>query len=355
MKPETQKILDDLKKAGFNTSSIEQQIAVNPVLDKASDMILGDGILRQSQYTVYMNQFNREKADMEKQIKELATAHDSHQFINPNDATKLKESLDYIKQLEDSLIATGQFTEESVRSASMMAGKGLQELIDNAGKAPVVDSNINNNNNANRGNMPDNFDPTKFVDATTLNQSLANVGMGSVLTARQISVAEQELARLGIQNTPDLETKLQQNLFRELSREGGSVQSAFDLTYDLPTIRATKQKEAQDKLISDAFERGKAEAAKDGGIPSRNSQRLVLHPIIDRNSKLQNAIRTAEGDKKSFVTAEGNIDPAALPKNEKGEVNRFMLRGDRASRVASAKQLFNQVEEHYLNDPTYVE
>lgn len=354
MKKETQQILDDLKKRGLDISSIENQIRVNPTIELAADDIIGGGVLRQSQYTYLANQAQEEKKRLEDLIKQTATAHDQHSFISPDDKEKYEASLEYIAQLEQGLISTGQFSEESIREASFAAGKGLKELIS---KADPVNGGQPNNQPVNKGvEMPANLDPNKtYVDSELLNKSVANMGMGNAITNMMIMDKRDEVKRLGIDITPEQSRKLQENLARELmSNERDPIDAAFEKTFELSKVREAAATKAFEDRIKNERAAERAEVLKEVGVPARSHQRN--HLLLDRHAKIDSAVATARGSNvKGYEDSDGNIDPSKLPINKQGDVEVFRLRGTREGRINRAAQLMNKIEEHNANDPTYVD
>lgn len=348
---QTLKILEDLKKAGLDTSTIENQLRVDPIKEKQADSILGGGILRLADYTRFAQEYNTKNAQLQSQLSELATRQGAIGLLT-KDSEAYKEMAEHIETLERALVEADHFTEESVKNVHAMSQERLAKLITDSTTNPP-NPNLDLNKAKEGDDMPANFDPTKFVDVDSFKISQANLAMGSVLTNMEVNARIRELDDLGIKYTPQQLRELQVSLHKQLSGSG-SVEGAFEETFKLSEVRTTKQAEEIKRQVDEARAAGYAEAKKEDGVPARKTNLLGgRHVILDSKTIGKSSNETVQAD--SIRDDKGQIDPTKLPRNKDGEVERYKLRGSREARLARAGALMDQVQEHYANDPTYVE
>lgn len=350
----TRKFIADLKAAGLDTSSMERQIALDPIAERQADHHIGGGILRQSDYTRYMNSVQQKEKQLEQQVNQLASLHDAQ-----NAGVQLpQETLDAIKAMEDALIATGEFEESSIKTLSNKAISGFQK----ANKPqPQVRTNQDTNPNLNLDNG-NKFVPTqdlsKFVDVNTMQAAMANLAYGDIATNLEIQAAMDEVRDLGIKIDRASVQKLRDNL-RNSFEKSGTIDDAFEATFELSKIRETKNQEAIENRIKEETDKRVAEELKTLGVPMTkkfNSNRR--HPIFDRKRETPANIQTPKADVKAD---EGNNIPPVdngnnkLPVNKFGDTEIFRGRRSREERMQGAIGVHEKVMEHYADDITYVE
>lgn len=350
MNAQTQAVLNDLIKAGIDVSSIVNQTKVNPILDKQVDNIVGGGILRQAEYTRLSNEIIRKENDYKKQIQELASSHDTLSSLDQN-SELYKALLAKTTALEDALVETGLYTEDSIKNVSFKEKSAVEKLItDPPVKAPIIDDN---NDNSGKGNNMPNFDPTKsYVDADELQLTTANMATGSILMNMKITAMMDEAKRLGVEVTPTHLDKFNNSFVTNVVRGNKKVEDVFDEVFELSTIRATKATEARTKEITDARAAGRAEALKEMGVPARQITKLGSHSILDSKTIGRASTPT---NKNSMLDDAGNIDPTKVPVNDRGEVERYKMRGSKEDRYSRAAASMANVTELLANDPTYIE
>lgn len=358
-RPNTLQILADLKAAGLDVSSLERQINVDPIAKRQADSLIAGGILRQQDYTRYMNDVAQREQQLQQQVQKLATLHDAQ-----NSGVDLPQAtLDTIKKMEEALIATGEFDEESIKQLSYHGSVPLQRMIQDRNRQPnpqnLPNQNQNNNNNNDLDNgrqfQPTNFDPTQFVDVNTLRGAMANLAYGDIATTMEINARLEELKELGIKVTRDSIKKLQENLKKNFEG-GGNLDQAFEETFEVSKALQAQQETIFQNRVQSEVDKQVAEKLKEAGLPPvKKNGFKPRHVLLNRKSQTPANLQPSEGDNK---TTDGINPPPVnneLPKNKDGEVEYYKLRGDRSSRLASASALLDTVNEHYANDPTFVE
>jgi hypothetical protein len=331
MNENTRKLLNDLKAKGLNVDSIETQLAVNPLLDKASDEILGAGVLRQQEYTRYMNSLRTQEQTLQQKANELASLHSASAAAG--DPKVLTEVID---KMEEALIATGEFDEQSIKA---IAEQGRSQI----GKtAPQVKLEIPNNSVIPQKETPMQIDTSKFVDIDTAQKMGANIVMGNALVNAKMTMALRRAEKLGINVTDDMIEKFHDNWAKGVP-QGKSVDSVIDETFGLSAAQKTADDAALEKRIADARAEGEAEGLKKAGVPARNRILPRNHNLFDRTRPEQSVLETPK---------EGET-PANIPKDKDGNIEFYKLRGDRTQRIGAASELFGKVEEQLAGDLTY--
>lgn len=333
----TLKIINDLKAAGLDISSLERQILVNPLADKQADLHLGGGILRQSEYTRYMNDLKTKENTLNQQLNQLASLHD----VENSGVQLSQEQKDAIKKMEDALIATGEFEEESIKSLSRIAMKPVVNV-----KKPDINTNLNSNLNQNQN--PNNFqqpDLSKYVDVNTLQSSLANMAYGGIATSMEIQAAIDEVKGLGIKVDRAKVREFQEKL-RTGYEAGKNLDQIVEETFEVSKALEAKTNQEIENRINTETERRLAEKLKEAGVPETNKfSNSRRHVLFDKNRKPQNVEPPKEGD-----------PPAnELPRNKFGDTEIFRGRRNREDRMQGASVVLDEVMAHYANDPTYVE
>lgn len=350
MNAQSQKIIADLEAAGFDMSSLRNQMLADPIKDRKADGTF-DGLLRQSEFSRMASETARVKQEYENKMKGLASAHDSVNHLPVGSAahTAMKTIID---DYEKDLIEAG-FSEESVKALSVEKLGKLDEALKSI---QVEEPNTNINN---RGNEMPNKDTKDYVDTNMLRTVAGQTAMGSILIGMQVNALEKELASYGINPTPQQVQQLAKTLESHLVHPEKNAETAFDEVFKLSEIRITKAKEADDNRLKSEYERGRADQMKEDGIPARQRTKLIKHAILDSKTIGQNAIKTKSD---SMLDEHGNVDPAKLPRNADGVIERFKIRGPnseirqerKAARLASAANLMDKIQEHNANDPTYI-
>lgn len=328
----TRKLLEDLKNAGLDVSSLERQILVNPLADKQADLHLGGGILRQSEYTRYMNELKTKETTLNQQLNQLASAHDAQ-----NSGIELsQEQKDAIKRMEDTLIATGEFDEESIRNLSRIAQKPVIVKKDIQPQLP--------NNTVIPNNNP-NIDMTKFVDVNTLQSSLANIAYGSIATNMEIGAALEEVKSLGIKVDRAKIREFQEKL-RTGYEAGKNLDQIVEETFEVSKALEAKQNTEIENRINTETEKRVAEALKAAGVPEVKKLNFrSRHVLFDKNRKPENTETPKEGESAG----------KELPTNKYGDTEIFRSRRSREDRMQGASAVLDEVMAHYANDPTFVE
>lgn len=345
MNAQTLAVLNDLKSKGLDTSSLEAQVKANPILDKQMDSIIGGGLLRQSEYTRLSNEIVRKEEDYKKQIQDLASSHDAMKGLDQN-SELYKALLERTTALEEVLIETGLYDEDSIKNVSFKEKKAIEELITTP---PKKDPALNSERK-----IEVTFDPTKnYVDADELQLTTANMATGSILMNMRLNRMTEEARTLGINITSELQEKFDRAFVTNVVQGNKKVEEVFDEVYGLSTVRQTKAEELRQKELTDARAAGRAEGLQEAGVPSRQITHLGRHSILDSKSIGKNS--NIINKKDDFRNEEGNLDPTKLPRNDRGEVERYKLRGSKEDRLAKANAGMAAVTEHYANDITYVE
>lgn len=351
MKKETQQILNDLKAKGFDISGIEHQIQVNPLLEKGADDIIGGGLLRQSNYTQYMNKVAQQEKEIKEQATKLATLHDANAI-----GALPAEALSTMKAMEEALIETGMFTESSIKELSAVGRKPLEELINN----PIVKDppvNAPNLNNERVDDMPNNVDLSNYIDAPTFEKATGNIALGSILTNMQLQSKIDEVRSLGIPVTSEKINSLQEELKKGFAQGTGNLDDMFEKTFEVSKVREAKATEAMNLRITEEANKIVAERMKKENIPGRgNGFRGTPPPVFGRKStNYVNSAGTEGNNNEGFRDAQGNIDISKLPKNDQGDPKIFLLRGDRSSRVATASEAFGDLMQKAEGDPFFID
>lgn len=336
---ETRKILDDLRKAGLDLSSIDKQLETNPFVDKKADSILGGGILRQEEFTRITNQFKRDNGNLQAQVDKLAALHDNVESFIGEDKV-YQAALETIAEMEDIMIVAGHNPEE-VKALSYASKSGLSTAIN---KEKELDKTIDPKVVKKEGDDEMTLDTSKFVDMETYQRSMAQIGTGAVLVADKLNDFKTEARTLGIIITPEMNAKLHERVQKEFLTGQNSIDNIADQVLGISAKQVEVKEANTQKLIQEAEARGEAKGRTEtekeyGGAPRRQVGR-VESPIY---SRMQRQSETIVMPVKSGLVpnAEGKIE---VPLNAKGEPELFKLRGDRGTRVGRASGLFNNPE-----------
>lgn len=347
MNENTKRILDDLRKAGIDTTTIENQLKVSPILDKQADHIIGGGILRQQEYTRYMNQVSEEKKKLDQQVRELATLHDASQ------TTQLPQAaLDTMKKMEEALIATGEYDEESVKQVSYIGQRALKDMVQKQPEKPVVEQIQDRMTNPNFNAQ---LDATRYVDVDTLQAQLNNMAVGGVTTNLEINAAMEELKDLGIKIDRAKVRQFQNNLISGF-QVGKNLDTILDETFEVSKAKQAKLDADIENRIKEAAEKARAEALKEAGVPSTKKFKFGRHPILDRKRDSERNVSVQQTNGNTDGKAPENLNlNKELPTNKYGDVEIYKLRRGREERLQNAVDLNDKVMEHYANDITFTE
>lgn len=340
----TLKILNDLKAAGIDTSSIERQISIDRLAERQADSLLGGGILRQADYNRYMNELQTRERQIQGQVQQLATLHDAQ-----NTGIELpQQALSAIEELEKSLIATGEFDEQSVKNISYQARIPLEKMIKDKQQPAPQPQNINLNPVIPPQSQ---IDPNQFVDVATFRQAMGNLAYGDIATTMEINARIDEVRALGIPVTRKEIAKLQENL-RKNFEGGGNLDQAFEDTFEVSKAVEAKQTAEIEKRIKDETDKRVAEELKNAGVPvTKKFDFGRRHVIFDKNKRTPESAQPPQ----KVEGQEGDPLNKELPKNKYGDVEIFRSRRGRDERMQNAAATHERVMEHYANDPTYVE
>lgn len=327
MNAATRKILDDLKNAGLDVSSIETQASVNPFADKQLDNLLGGGIMRQQEYTRYMNEIKRKETSVQEQVNNLASLHDSVESLKDNDVL-YQAALEKITALEDALIESGGNPEE-VKKVSFVEKQGLT----------MATTKKDENAEVNKG---DTTMSKNFVDADEFQKGMATMALGSVAVSAKANRLIREAEKLGIDVTPEMEENLLTGIQNRFGAGTATLEQVADEVLGLSKKRIELQQADVDKRIAEAEAKGRAEARAEvekefGGAPRRQVGRKE-GPVYSRDRSNLILPQNENGLKKAD---DGRIE---VPLNAKGEPELFKLRQSRGHRVGTASALFNDEE-----------
>lgn len=349
----TQDLINDLKAAGLDTSGIENQMRLSPLVDRSVDSVLGGGILRQSEYTRYMNDLQKKELQLNQQVNQLASLHDARD----SGVNLPKDTLDVIDQMERALIATGEFDEASIKALSHKAKNATVNINPQQQQQPVIQPNNNNDLNQNH---TQNFDPSKFVDPQTMRTELANIAYGSIATNMAIQAELEDVRSLGIKVGRQELAKFQENLRNGYER-GKGLQDIVEETFEVSKVRQVKEQEFIEKRINEEADKRTAEALKAAGVPQvKKFNNLTRHPILDRKRNINGNVPSPEGNSKTDsssveTTAEELNAGNKLPVNKYGDPELFRGRRTREGRLQNATLLHDKVMEHLADDITFVD
>lgn len=328
---ETDAILKDLESSGFDLSSVRQQAQRNPVLENVANAKLGGALLRREEYTKYKEAKDAEINNLQKQVRELASAHDSVEGFKGNDAL-YNAALEKIAVLEENLITQG-FDPEEVRNLSHNEKEGLRSAVSQAktkdeGQPKVEERKVPDDKN--------------YLDVEMFQTAAANLIGGNLISTVRIQRALQKADKLGIEITPELERKFEENLL-----SGAEKQKSFEQIADETFGFSAKEKEMREKqqneLIESKARELAAERLKEAGIPE-SAMRTRPKSIMDSYSGRLGADANAE----NAIKGEGGtvlVKGRQLPANKFGDPEYHKLRGDKSTRIQHAMQSMNELQE----------
>lgn len=328
---ETEAILKDLEKDGFDLSSVRSQARSNPLLENRANARLGGNLLRREEFVKYKQTKDEEVANLQKQVRDLASAHDSLGSFQGND-TLYNAALEKIAILEENLIAQG-FNPEEVRNLSHTEKEGLKSAVSQAAKKDEVVKEEERK-------MP--TDNNDYVGMDEFQTTAANIIGGTLISAVRLQQVFKEADRLGIEITPELARKFEVNLLA-----GAEKQVPFDQIADETFGFAAKRKENQDKLDNERIESRAREIAaeklKEAGIPEsavRTRPQSIMDAYAGRLGADANAENAMKGEGGTVV-----VRGRQLPANKFGDPEYHKLRGDKSTRLQHAMQSLNELQE----------
>lgn len=315
-------VLDDLKKAGFDTSSFEHQIKVNPLLDKQADSIIGGGVLRRQEFTSFKEQKENEVATLKSQVQELAAAHDSLEHFKDNKEL-YEAALEKIVIQEENLISAG-FTREDVESLTYKEKKGLEKLTS---KATTIEE---------EKNMPAKAkekDDSNFITTEDLNTVGANIALGGTISSIEIQFQIDRARNLGIEVGREQIEKFKKAAYTGL-QNNKSWDEVADEAFGINAKLAEKSKADNEKVIEEETRKRVAEAMKDVPGYNPNQKTYAARTVVSN-------IRSRELPEVEGAGGTRVFGGKKFPVNKDGDVEFHKLRSggiegrpDRVSRAA---------------------
>lgn len=319
----TKKHLEDLKRSGFDVSSLESQINTNPVLDKVADNLIGGGILRQREFSQYMTKTSEEKVALEKQVKELAALHDSAGSLQGNDET-YKAMLQAIADREELLIKAG-FDEEEVKNLSFTTGNRENVLNKKVEDKPVVETKVEEKV------VTKPTDDKTYIDVETFQAQQANTIYGNIAMTAKVQGAFDRARELGIKVAPEVSNNLAENVRKGIDA-GKTIDTIFDEQFGFSAAEVANREAKHLQDVKDAEARGRAEAFKEGP-PQRHVSR-EKHAIFDNISPIK--VEDTRKPREELLKD--------LPRNKFGDVEYRLLRGDKDDRITRAAIHYENVQ-----------
>jgi hypothetical protein len=328
---ETEAILKDLEGDGFDLTSIRQQANRNPILENKANSRLGGGLLRREEYTRYKATADEQVANLQKQVRELASAHDSLGNFKGNDAL-YDAALNTITVMEENLISAG-FSPEDVKALTHTDKQNLQDAVNKAktkDEATKVEE---------RKEVPDKSD---YIDSNTLQTTLANLAGGVMLSTVKIQRQLAKADRLGVEITSDLEKKFEQNLLSGLEA-GKSYEDIASETFGFAAIEKANSDKIDNERIETRARELTAEKLKEIGVPesaARTRPKSIMDAYNGRLGTDPNAENAIKGEGGTTL-----VRGRQLPANKFGDAEFYKLRGDRATRIAHAVASMNELQD----------
>lgn len=342
MTPETRKVLNELRNAGFDIRSLETQ-----ALDPAKDNKIRGMLLSQEAFGTYQSNKDKEIATYKTQLAQLQSVRNtlSSGAINENSEI-VRTLLEKQALLEKNLIDNG-FDPADIQE---FMGADIQTLKNAVNKVEdVVDSNnnednINGNTILNESDEDDmsKIDMSKYVDTDTMKSTMANVVMGTNAITAKVNRYVREAEKLGIEVDGQKFEEFQLTLVSNLDK-GIQPEQTAETFFELTKVRAEQETANQTKLINEAKAAGRAEAMKEFGVPNqRNFKTKNQHLLLNRNRKLPNPATAGQDDAESDkeITTNKFGDPEVF-KNSRQRADAQM------NRVTGAAEKFNSVTNRY--------
>lgn len=330
---ETDAILKDLEASGFDLSTVRKQAQVNPILENAANSKLGGALLRREEYTRYKEQKETEVQQLQKQVRDLAAAHDSAESFRGNDAL-YAAALEKIEIMESNMIAEG-WNPEDVKSLSFNEKAGLARALTKAEEGTEA------KREEGERVVPDNNNKS-YLDVDTFQTAAANLIGGNVVSAVKISSALRTAERLGIEVTSELESKFEQNLLRGMEA-GKDFATIADETFGFSAKIQEQQTKQRQEEIDTQVRTQLAEKLKEAGVNPASIRAGRASSIMDNYAKrigLDNSDDPIKGAGGTVV-----IRGRKFPANKYGEPEVYKLRGDSNTRVQHAISEMEKLEQ----------
>lgn len=318
--------LADLKKAGFDVSSLEHQMNASPILNQRGDQLMGGGILRQAAFT----KVSQEKADkikeLEGQIAELSKMQGAG--ISENSPV-YKAALEVIAEQQQLLINAGFSEDEVTKLSEKAVVKANEKVIPPTVKeTPVVQPPAKKEG---EGEM----DTSNFLDLDTFQAQSENQIFGSATLAAKIQHKLNRAHNLGIEVPDDKINNLGLNL-RTAVAAGKNIDEFLDEDLGISAKQKEVDEAARKKELADERAAGKAEGFKEAGVPRRVVTRTGKHPIYDNITSHRETMQQQEKQD------DGNKE---IPTNKWGDKEIYRTRGDKFSRIQAAEDYHEKVLE----------
>lgn len=326
---ETDAILKELESSGFDLSSIRSQAQKNPVLENVANAKLGGALLRREEYTKYKETKDNEVLQLQNQVRELASAHDSIGSFKGNDAL-YTAALDKISVLEENLIAQG-FDPVEVRALSHNEKEQLREATKQA---------IIKEKEQELREVPDN---KNYLDVDTFQTAAANMIGGNLVSTVRIQRQLMKADKLGIEITPELDKKFEQNLLSG-AESGKSFEQIADETFGFSAKEAEIRTKEEETRIESRARELTAQRLQEAGIPESTVRTNRTRSIMDSYAGRLGSDASAE----TSVKGEGGtvlVRGRQLPANKFGDAEFHKLRGDKSTRLQHAMAAMKELED----------
>lgn len=320
--------LADLKKAGFDTSSLENQMNASPILNQRGDQLIGGGVLRLQEFTKTNQQRTQKIKELEDQVAELKTL----QTAGVSESSPIyKAALEVIVQQQQLLIDAG-FSEEEVKKLSekaVIAAEDKTKVV----PPPVVKEPPIKTEKEKEDDMV--IDTSNFLDLDTFQQQSENQIFGSATLAAKIQHKLNRAQKLGIDVPDEKVDNLGLNL-RNAVAAGKNIDQFLDEDLGITAKQKEVDEAARKKELDDARAAGRADGLKEAGVPRRVVTRTDKHPIYDNITSRRENIQPQENKD------DGNKE---IPRNKWGDEEVFRTRGDKNSRIQAAEDYHVKVLE----------
>lgn len=322
---ETDAVLRDLEAAGFDLSSVRQQATNNPLLEKAANSNLGGGILRRSEYVRFVENKNKEVETLQSQVRELAAVHDVVESLKDNQPL-YEAALEKIDTLERNMIDAG-WNPDEVKALSFHEKAGLSKAVQ---AAKQLDASSTKERE--EPNVPENFDPSKYVTTDELQTVAANLVGGNIVSSLRMQHQIRQAEKLGIEVDDAKVAEFEKNLFTGL-QQNKSYEQIADETFGLAAKREELRQQEQQKTIDSEVRKQVAEQLKSAGVSAQSTHitrpQSVMHQMRERYTAADAPKMEGEGGTKV-------IGGRQVPVNKFGDIEFHKLRGNRQERVDNA-------------------
>lgn len=332
---ETEALLKDLEKSGFDMSSVRQQATGNPILENAANSKIGGGILRRKEFETFKTAAETQVTSLQNQLKELASLNSSKGSLEGNPDLH-RAALERIEILESNLIKEG-YDPQELKDLTFETKSGLARMLTEAPDKAATSSGGGGGQRG--GEMADDKD---FVTSDILLTSLANNALGGVLGSAQVAFQLRRAEKLGVEITPDMMNKFGENLFNGLQSKK-SYEEIANETFGLPEIENKKREEEEIKRIDARARELAAEHLKDAGLPS-----VRLTSGRQNKSVMDGYRETLAAKSQVEIQGEGGtkvVGGIKLPVNKYDDIEFHKLRGTKADRMAHAVAALREREE----------